>query len=77
VIAYPADQVAVYTTGTTTGHYQNAAPLIGNAQVTVTGEAFSCGTWSVENGVGKLATTFLFEEDPQAGDTANANVLDD
>ena len=76
-VAYPADGTAIYTTGTTTAHYLNAAPLIGSAAITVVGEPFSCGAWSVENGPGKLATTFLFEEDPQAGDTANANVLDD
>jgi cysteine-rich repeat protein len=76
-VAYPADRTAVYTTGTTTGHYLNAAPLIGSATISVSGEPFSCGAWSVENGPGILATTFLFEDDPQAGDTANANVLDD
>jgi hypothetical protein len=43
----------------------------------VSGEPFSCAAWTVENGPGKLATSFLFEEDPQAGDTANANVLHD
>ena len=29
------------------------------------------------DGTGKLAATFLFEEDPQAGDTANVVVLED
>ncbi|MBY0278217.1 DUF4215 domain-containing protein [Candidatus Binatia bacterium] len=76
-IAYPADQLAVYTTGVTSAHYQNASPRIGNAAISVQGEAFSCAAWSLEDGIGQLATTFLFEEDPQAGDTANANVLDD
>ena len=33
--------------------------------------------WEVTDGPGKLAATFLFEEDPQAGDTANVVVLDD
>jgi cysteine-rich repeat protein len=76
-ITYPADQTAIYTTGATSGHYLNGNPLIGNGTMTVTGEPFVCSAWSVEDGPGKLATSFLQEEDSQAGDTANANVLDD
>ena len=37
----------------------------------------SCAAWSTEDGPGELASGFLVEEDPQAGDTANANLLAD
>lgn len=76
-IAYPDDRSAAYTTGTTRGHYENGNPLIGSGALAIQGERFDCATWSIEDGAGKLATSFLFEEDAQAGDTANANVLDD
>jgi len=51
--------------------------LIGSGAIAVVGENFACRTWAVEDGPGELAMCFLNEEDPQAGDTANANVLDD
>jgi cysteine-rich repeat protein len=76
-ITYPPDQPAYYTTGQTEGHFLNANPRVGTAEISVTGENFVCSAWSTENGPGQLATTFLVEEDPQAGDTANANLLDD
>jgi len=37
----------------------------------------SCAAWSTENGPGVLAAGFLIEEYPEAGDTANINLLDD
>jgi len=76
-VNYPPDQLAVYTTGAVSGHYLNGHPLIGTGAIAVSGEAFSCASWNVEDGPGQLAVSFLLEEDPQAGDTANANVLDD
>jgi hypothetical protein len=75
--AYPPDSTAVYTTGTSEAHYLNGNPRIGNGELSVAGENFQCPAWTVEDGPGKLATTFLVEEDPDAGDTANGNVLDD
>jgi hypothetical protein len=50
---------------------------IGTGEIVVAGENFVCAEWATENGPGKLATGFLVEEDPDAGDIANANVLDD
>lgn len=75
--AYPPDGPAAYTTGTTEAHYLNGNPRIGNAEMSVSGENFQCSAWSTEDGPGKLATAFLVEEDSDAGDTANGNVLDD
>jgi hypothetical protein len=75
--AGPADRPAYYTTGENEAHFVNGNPRIGTGEIAVTGENFTCSAWSTENGPGQLATTFLVEEDPQAGDTANANVLDD
>jgi len=49
----------------------------GTGEISVTGQDFSCAAWATEDGLGELATGFLVEEDPQAGDTANANVLVD
>jgi cysteine-rich repeat protein len=76
-VAYPADQDVIYTTGSASGRYLNGNPLIGSGAIAVAGERFDCATWALEDGPGKLATIFLMEEDPQAGDTANANVIDD
>lgn len=75
--AYPADQTAYYSTGQVEAHFLNGNPRIGTGEISVTGENLSCAAWSTEDGPGKLATGFLVEEDPQAGDTANANRLDD
>jgi len=76
-LAYPPPVTAVYTTGSTEGSYRNGDPRIGNGQLALSGAAFDCGAWGVEDGPGALAVSFLNEDDPQAGDTANANVLDD
>jgi cysteine-rich repeat protein len=75
--SYPPESDAVYTTGTVDAHYLNGAPQIGSGAISVTGENLSCAAWTVEDGPGKLATAFLVENDPNAGDTANANLLDD
>jgi len=75
--AYPPDATAYYTTGQVEAHYLNGNPRIGTGEMSVIGENFSCANWSTENGPGQLATGFLVEEDPEAGDTADANVLDD
>ncbi len=75
--AYPADQPLVYTSGSVTGDYLNGDPRIGNGQITVAGEPFVCAQWTIEDGPGILAGSFLQEADPQAGDTANGLRLDD
>ena len=77
MVSYPADQTAYYTTGQLEGHFLNGNPRIGTGQISVAGVGLSCAAWSTEDGPGVLATGFLIEEDPQAGDTANANLLDD
>jgi len=74
---YPPDQTSYYTTGQVEGHFLNGNPLLGTGEITVTGQDFSCTAWATEEGPGQLATGFLVEEYPQAGDTANANVLVD
>ncbi len=74
---YPPDQTAYYTTGQVEAHYLNGNPRIGTGEISVTGQDFSCAAWATEDGPGQLATGFLVEEDPQAGDTANANLLVD
>ena len=76
-VSYPPDQPAYYTTGNVEAHYLNGDPRVGTGEISITGENFSCANWSTEDGPGKLATGFLVEDDPQAGDTANANLLDD
>jgi hypothetical protein len=40
---------SLYTTGETEAHYLNGDPRIG------TGENFTCGAWTTEDGPGKLA----------------------
>jgi cysteine-rich repeat protein len=74
-VSYPPDQTTSYTTGQDEGHFINGNPRVGTGEISITGENFTCSTWSVESGPGRLATVFLVEEDPQAGDTANANLL--
>jgi cysteine-rich repeat protein len=73
--AYPPDQTFYYTTGQVEGHFLNANPRVGTGEISVAGTDFSCASWSTGIGPGRLASAFLVEEDPQAGDTANANVL--
>jgi cysteine-rich repeat protein len=75
--SYPPVEEVVYTTGTTTAGFTNGAPKIGTGMMTQQGQDFECAAWMTENGPGKLAGGFLFEEVEQAGDAANANVLDD
>jgi virginiamycin B lyase len=77
VITYPPDTPVAHTTGSSSARWLNPDTEIGTGQITVTGEPFTCQSWSVENGPGKLAATFLVEADPQAGDTANASLIDD
>jgi len=72
---YPPVQEVVYTTGTTHAEFINGAPKIGNGMMTQQGQNFDCASWTTETGPGKLAATYLFEDVPEAGDTANANVL--
>ena len=74
---YPPVAEVVYTTGTTTAGFTNGAPKIGTGMMTQHGQTFECAAWTMENGPGKLAGGFLFEEVEQAGDVANVNVLDD
>jgi virginiamycin B lyase len=75
--SYPPVEEVVYTTGTTTAGFTNGAPKIGTGMMTQQGQNFECAAWTTENGPGKLAGGFLFEEVEQAGDVANVNVLDD
>jgi cysteine-rich repeat protein len=74
---YPPDQTAYYTTGQVEAHFLNGNPRIGTGEMAVAGENFSCAGWATEHGPGELANGFLVEEDPQAGDTAEASVLSD
>jgi len=75
--AYPPDTTVYYTSGGLEEHFLNANPRVGTGEISITGQNFSCTDWATEDGPGQLATGFLVEEDPQAGDTANANLLDD
>jgi virginiamycin B lyase len=72
----PADRI-VYTTGSADASFLNGNPKIGDGTITAHGEAFDCAAWTATDGPGMLAGTYLVEEDAQAGDVANANVLDD
>jgi len=72
----PASRVA-YTTGRADAYFTAANPKVGNATLSLEGEPFVCGAWPRENGSGRLVGSFLVEEDPQAGDIANANRLED
>jgi cysteine-rich repeat protein len=77
VASYPPAGRIVYTTGRAEAFFVNGAPKIGTGAIEASGEPFSCSGWQTTDGPGKLAATFLFEEDPQAGDTANVVVLED
>jgi cysteine-rich repeat protein len=77
IASYPAEQATAYTTAAIEGHYLNGDPRIGTGRLALSGEPFVCADWSTENGPGKLAGIFLREDDPQAGDTANATLIDD
>jgi cysteine-rich repeat protein len=74
---YPPAGRMVYTTGGAEAVFVNGAPKIGSGAIAAGGEPFDCPSWQVTDGPGKLAATFLVEEDPQAGDTANVVVLED
>ncbi len=67
----------VYTTGETEGFYLNGAPKVGSGAISGKGEPFDCSNWQAEDGAGVLAGIFLFEDERQAGDIANAAILDD
>ena len=43
----------------------------------ISAHPFDCAAWTTTDGPGMLAGTYLVEENPQAGDVANANLLDD
>lgn len=75
--AYPPATRVVYTTGHAEGLFTAANPKVGTAALAVDGEPFSCASWNREDGPGALVGTFLVEEERQAGDIVNANLLDD
>lgn len=74
---YPPASLVVYTTGRTEARFTNANPKVGDAMLALQGEAFTCAGWRTTDGPGQLAGAYLQEENPQAGDVANINVLDD
>ncbi len=74
---YPPVQEVVYTTGSGEGFFINAAPKVGSGAIDAAGAPFECGTWTVEDGPGRLVGVFLVEDEPQAGDVANVSVLED
>src|SRR5581483_10945711 len=75
--AYPAPARVVYTTGRADGLFTSADAKVGSASLSLTGENFACSSWPREDGPGALVGMFLVEDDPQAGDLANANRIDD
>ncbi len=75
--AYPESQLVVYSTGTVEASFENGNTKVGDGTITAHGEPFSCTAWSTENGAGQLAGAYLVEENPDAGDVANVNLLDD
>ena len=77
IASYPPEQATAYTTTAIEGHYLSGDPRIGTGRLALSGEPFVCADWMTENGPGKLAGVFLMEDDPQAGDTANATLIDD
>ncbi len=74
---YPAPTRIVYTTGTAEAFFVNGNPKVGTGRIRLGGEPFSCSAWQTTDSPGQLAGTFLVEEDPQAGDTANLVLIDD
>ncbi len=77
VAAYAPVKGVIYTTGTTEAWFENAAPKIGEGAISASGENFACETWTREDGAGQLAVGFLEEDERQAGDIGNVNILDD
>ena len=76
-VDYPESQEIVYTTGGVEAFFLNANTKVGNGSISGHGEAFDCATWTSQDGPGQLIGTYTVEEDPQAGDVANENLLDD
>jgi cysteine-rich repeat protein len=76
-IDYPAAQRVIYTTGAAEAFFINGAPKIGTGRILGSGDPFDCSSWTVTDGPGRLASPYLVEEDPRAGDVANLNVLGD
>jgi hypothetical protein len=74
---YPPASLVVYTTGHTAARFTNANPKIAEASIEGQGEPFNCPTWKMTDGPGRLAGAYLQEENDQAGDVANVNVIDD
>jgi cysteine-rich repeat protein len=74
---YPPPSLVVYTTGHTQARFTNANPKIGTASIALSGERFDCAGWKITDGVGQLAGAYVQEENADAGDVANVNVLDD
>jgi cysteine-rich repeat protein len=74
---YPPATRVVYTTGTAEAFFLNGNPKVGNGRIRAGGEPFSCSAWQTTDGPGKLAATFMDEENAQAGDTANLTLIDD
>jgi cysteine-rich repeat protein len=74
---YPAPVTVAYTTGRTEAYFTNANPKVGDAMIALQGEPFSCAGWRMTDGPGQLAGAYLQEENDQAGDVANINVIDD
>jgi len=74
---YPPAARGVYSTGMVEASFLNGNPKVGNGMISAHGEPFECTAWTAEDGPGQLAGTYLVEENPQAGDVANVNVLDD
>jgi len=75
--AYPPSARIIYTTGAAEAFFLNGNPKVGSGAIRFGGEPFSCSGWQTTDGPGQLAGTFLVEEDPQAGDTANLALIDD
>jgi cysteine-rich repeat protein len=74
---YPPAAGVVYSTGVVEASFLNGNPKVGTGIISAHGEPFECTAWAAEDGPGQLAGTYLVEENPQAGDVANVNVLDD
>ena len=74
---YPPAARVAYTTGKAEASFLNGAPKVGNGMISPRGENFDCAGWTVQDGPGKLAGAYLVEENEQAGDVANVNLLDD
>jgi virginiamycin B lyase len=72
---YPPTREVIYTTGTTQAGFVNGDAKIGSGMITQHGANFTCAAWTADDGPGKLAVSYLFEDTDQVGDVANVNVL--